>query len=119
MDYKLNGTDLPLEPTTALWKERASVGIAGNGIPKYEPVQSFEFTWGLMSRTEFASLRAFYFNASGTRISATLPDPDYTTFFSVTGVVINEPTAGVYFSDTVTGVRLLLTNVRVASFPNL
>jgi hypothetical protein len=89
-------------------------GIDGNGRAIYSRVREFQFRWGLLSTAQVWQLQEWWqtIGATGT-VTAALPRyawPTY-TFFTYTGVYIQEPVLDVYFTESLTDVTLLVTNI--------
>lgn len=109
MTYQINGTDVPIPPTSGQWKSRDTIGVDGNGHAIYTGYREFELRWGLLSSPEFSTLQGF-FNAIGVTGTATVALPQYGassyTFYNYSGCVLREPEVGQYFETYVEDVKL-------------
>jgi len=113
--FEINGTGIPIDPTEGRWMPRDVEGIDGNGRAIYASTREFQFRWGLLSPGQVWQLQEWWqtIGSTGT-ITAALPRyawPTY-TFFTYTGVHIQEPVVDVYFTENYTDVTLLVTNIR-------
>jgi len=114
MTYKINGTELIIQPTTGRWFPRAQAGIGGDGHAIYVGVREYELRWQVESASGYNQLMNYFdaINPTGTAV-VDLPQFGHSahTFFSYSGCVLREPEAGVYFSESHTTVILLVTNI--------
>lgn len=112
--YAINAVDIC--PETAKWSDIDSIGVDGNGQPIYPSMREFEFSWGLLSMSDYSTLYSArnLVGSTGT-ITVDLPDLSQSDFrfrrFS--GCIVYEPQVGEYFLDHVSDVRLLVTNIRI------
>ena len=60
MTYKMNGTELTIQPTVGRWTERLPVDIDGNGHPIYSPYHEFELRWQLVDMEQAQQLQSFF-----------------------------------------------------------
>ena len=115
MTYKINGTDIALQPTSGKWITRSNLGYDGNGHPIYAPKRKFELRWGLISQEDRNQLQLF-FDAVAVTGTAVVDLPEYRStsyiFYSYSGCVINEPDIDEYFESYSTDMILLVTNIR-------
>ena len=115
MAYKINGTNLTLQPESGSWKDRKVLNIDGNGHPVYPPTRDFEMQWGFMSMTELTQILGFFGSQGVTGTSVvTLPqwNKDPYTYFDYTGCVLQEPIFTQYDNYYAASVRLVVTNIR-------
>ena len=116
MTYKINDTELTLQPTTGRWLPRTELGIDGNGHSMYEPTYSFEIRWQLISPSEYNQIKGF-FDAQGQTGTSSIDLPQYGAatyaFHTYSGCVINEPQVEVYFTETQLNAYLLVRKIRV------
>lgn len=116
MVYKINGTDLTLQPTEGHWLSREQIDLDGNGHPIYPVERQFELVWEIMDVSELYQLQNFFdtLGVTGT-ITADLPTYKALTFGYTTysGCVMHEPEFDVYFEDHPTSVKLLIARIRV------
>lgn len=115
MTYKLNGEEFVQQPTTGRWLPRSIFGIAGNGHAIYSGVRQFEITWNITSPSGTYQLQNWFETilATGTAV-VDLPkygDAEY-QFFSYSGCAVREPEYSPYFSENITSVSLLITNIK-------
>lgn len=112
--YAVNAVDIC--PEGAQWIERATLGTDGNGHPIYSSVKEFEFTWGFMSMSDYNALYSArqLVGSTGT-VTVDLPDLSQADFRfkRYSGTVIHEPSVGQFFTDHLSDVRLLISNIRV------
>lgn len=115
MTYKINGTELTLQPETGNWRDRESIGATGNGHQIYSSVREFEMRWGFMSMSEFNELHGLY-SALGTTGTAVVELPEYAgsawSFREYSGTVLQEPGASNFFEKHVSNVRLIVSKVK-------
>lgn len=113
--YRINNTNLLLQPTTGRWIPRESLGIDGNGHKIYPALREFELSWDLIDVASLKQLQDFFDNigATGT-VSVDLPTLKTATygFTTYSGCVIQEPEYGVYFEEYPTSMKLLITKIR-------
>jgi len=113
--YQINGTGIPIDPTEAQWMPRDIEGIDGNGRAIYSAVREFRFRWGLLSPGQVWQLQEWWqsIGATGTSTAA-LPHYAYPTytFYTYTGVYLQEPVVDTYFTENYQDVTLLITNIR-------
>lgn len=116
MTYKISGVDISIEPTSGRWLPREQVGLDGNGKPVYSPYRRFEITWSLITPAQYSELIGYFDNLAVTgSLIVDLPkfdNPSTYAFTSYTGCFVQEPEAGLYFSEHQTSVRLLVTHIR-------
>ncbi len=118
MTYKINGTDLTLQPETGQWNaQRSSYGTDGGGHGIFPRAHTFEMKWSFMSMAEFNQLYNFYLTTSvtGTAV-AMLPEYGAATyqFREYSGTVLQEPESGAFFEEYVSDVRLVINRIIVA-----
>ena len=115
-NYKLNNTDLTLQPTTGAWVSRNSIGISGDGHAIYPALREYELRWDLISSTDLVQLQGFFnsMGVSGT-VVATLPKYDSATggFFSYSGCILRDLELGKYFETYFTDVKMLIAKIQV------
>lgn len=114
MAYKINGTDITIQPETGHWVDRESIGRDGNGRNVYVAPREFELKWGLISISEWSQLRTF-FGSVGATGTAVVTLPKYSSssyaYYDYSGCILNEPTVGEYFEEFVSDVRLVVSRV--------
>ena len=117
MTYKINGTELSIQPTSGRWLPRSRLGVDGNGHPVYAGTYEFQMEWNLLGPSEVNTLQTF-FNSVLTTGSAVVDLPKFADgtyqFYSYSGCVLHEPEYGPYFAEHYTDVRLLVTNIIVS-----
>lgn len=115
MTYKINGTEILIQPTTGKWVARQAVGIDGAGHTIYPGVREFEMRWQLISPSGVNQLQT-YFNGINPTGTAVVDLPQYGSpgynFFSYSGCVLREPEQNTYFNEYHTDVLLLVSNIR-------
>ena len=113
--YAINAVNVC--PEAAHWVSASALGADGNGQPIYPSVREFEFSWGLMSMSDFSVLYQArqLVNSTGT-VTVDLPDLSASDFRfrRYSGTVVHEPSVGDFFTDSISDVRLLITNIRIA-----
>jgi hypothetical protein len=116
MTYKINGTELTLQPTSGRWLPRSELGITGRGNAMYSAVRDFEMRWVLKSPSELNQIQAF-FNAVGQTGSVVVDLPQFAAstyvFYSYSGCSLREPEQGQFFTENIQDITLLITNIRV------
>jgi len=115
MTYKVNGTDLILQPETGQWNaQRSSYGTDGGGHGIFPRAHTFELKWGFMSASEFSQLYSFYLTTSVTG-TATVDLPEYGAatyqFRSYSGTILQEPEIGNFFEGYYSDVRLIVNKI--------
>ncbi len=115
MTYKVNGTEITLQPESGAWQPRRILNLDGNGHPVYPPTREFEMQWSFMTLAELDQLHTFFLSV-GTTGSAIVDLPGWNTdpyaFKSYTGCVLQEPVFEAYDNYYVTNVRLAVTKIR-------
>lgn len=114
MTYKINGTELTLQPTSGHWLPRTQLGIDGNGHPVYPSVYQFELRWELSAADEFNQLITFFDDLAITGSAIVdLPELRGSTygFRTYSGCVVSEPVMDRYFAQHNRNVKLLITNI--------
>lgn len=117
MQYRLNGVDLPEQPTEAGWVDQASLGEDGNGHPIYPELYEFEMSWGVLEPGQWTRLYDFFFQAGLTgTVSATLQC--YTGIVvdeaaTYSGCIVRQPTRGKVFSGFILNSKVVLGGIRV------
>lgn len=113
--YKINGTELTMQPTIGKWLPREQLGIDGVGHAIYPGVREFEMRFNLQSPAEYNQLITFFngHQPSGT-VVVDLPRFGYSLydFYSYSGCNIREPEMGDYFNENQQEVILLVSNIR-------
>jgi len=114
MVYKIQNTELIIQPTSGKWMRRGVVGISGDGHAIYPAVRQFEMKWQVESASGYNQLMNFFdaIDPTGT-VSIDLPRYAYSEyeFRTYSGCVLREPESGMYFSEKHTTVLLLVTNI--------
>ena len=117
-DYKVNGTGIPLQPTTGRWLPRRLLSVDGNGRARYAPTREFELRWGLKNPGQRWQIQEWFqgIGATGT-VVVDLPRYAWSAyeFHPYSGVFIREPEDNVYFFQNYTEVVLLVTNIRTGA----
>ena len=116
MTYKINGTEITLQPSSGQWLPRSELGVAGTGKIIYSGLRQFELVWNLTDITDYSQLLGFFNNLSATG-SYVVDLPKFNNnstwaFEAYTGCLIKEPETGQYFSQHQSTVRLRITNIR-------
>jgi len=115
MTYKINGTELVIQPTKGRWMDRQPVDIDGWGHPIYPPYRQFEMSWQLGTMEQADQLRDFFL-AVGSTGTVVVDLPKYATdpyaFYAYTGCVLQEPSYGTFFTEHHTDIMLLVTRIR-------
>lgn len=113
--YKINGTELTMQPTVGKWLPRTELGIDGLGHAVYSGAREFEMRFNLQSPEEYNQLITF-FNGHQPTGTVIVDLPGFGTniynFVSYTGCVIREPEMGDYFNENHQEVILLVGNIR-------
>lgn len=112
--YQINGTDFLIEPMAGRWLPRQTFGIDGNGHPIYSPTRQFEINFGFLTPTQQNQFQNWFEDviSTGTAV-VNLPEygaSDY-IFHPYSGCVLREPSQGQYYSENISEVRLLVTNI--------
>lgn len=116
MVYRVNGTELTLQPTSGQWMPREELGRNGFGHPVYPAVREYEIRWVLKSPAEINQIQGF-FNALSNTGTAIVDLPQFTAatyaFVSYTGCILGEPQLGPFFDENYRDVVLVISNIRV------
>lgn len=114
MTYKINGTEISIQPTTGRWLPRERVGVDGNGKVVYVGVRQFELKWQLIDTNTYNQLLGFY-NAVAATGSATVNLPCFGNanygFTGYAGCIIDEPEIDAYFTQYHLNASMLITNI--------
>jgi hypothetical protein len=117
MVYKINDTEILLQPTTGKWLPRTELGRDGNGHPIYSTLRDFEIVWVLETPAQQNQLQNF-FNTVITTGTASVDLPEYGaatyTFRTYSGCALAEPEQSQYFYENITDVKLLILGIRTA-----
>lgn len=115
MTFKINGTELLIQPTSHGWLNRETLGIDGAGHPIYPSVREYELEFQLTSPSGYSQMQDFYDQISVTG-SCVVELPRYGfstyTFFAYSGCNLREPEFRQYFAEHVGEITLLVTNIR-------
>lgn len=116
--FAINGVDFLLQPTEHKWMPRTMLGRDGAGHPIYSAVREYEMRFQLASLTDYWQLQQ-WFQMMGNTGTLVVDLPEYAVsgsyyFTSYTGVIIDEPEAGTYFSESKTDMMLLISNIRTS-----
>ena len=115
MTYKINGEEFVQQPTTGRWMPRDVLGIAGNGHALYPGVRQFELTWNITSPSGTYQLQEWFDTVLATG-AAVVDLPEYGranyAFYSYSGCALREPEWSPYFSEHITNVTMLITNIK-------
>jgi hypothetical protein len=116
VDYKINGVELPLEPTQAAWKDRRVLGYDGNNVAIYEPTYTFVMAWDAVGPDVFYALRQFWLSLQSTiSIPVTIPAKENIAyvFETYTGCVVDEPVSQAFFVKFLLRVTMNVRNIVV------
>ena len=112
--FAINGTDLPILPTTSGWVQRDSLGFTGDGHPDYVGVREYRMEWQLISMTEAAQLQGF-FDTLGVTGTASVDLPKYNTapyqYYTYSGTTLSEPQMDIFFEQHEVSVSLLIYGI--------
>lgn len=115
MVFKINGTEISLQPTTYRWVYPDPLGIGTSGMARYPAVKQFELLWDFMSISEYNQIQSFYDNQSltGTYV-VELPDMEDNewAFREFSGTILNHPVVGEFFQEHFSDVSLVIRNIR-------
>ena len=113
--YKINGTDLTLDPSDGKWLPRQVIALDGNGHPIYPVEREFQLSWDLVNVSDLYQLQDF-FDTLGVTGTVTIDLPTLKTmtygFTTYSGCVMQEPQYDVYFSENPTRATLLITRIK-------
>jgi hypothetical protein len=115
MTYKINGTEITIQPTQGRWLAKDELGIDGAGHPIYPMPREFELRWGVVSPSEANQLQTF-FETVITTGTAVVDLPMYANatyvFFSYSGCTLTEPEWGRYFAEYYNDAVVIVRNIR-------
>ena len=60
MPYKVNGTEITIQPTTGRWLQRYTLGRTGAGNAIYPQIREFEMRWQLGNQAHVRQLVNFF-----------------------------------------------------------
>ena len=116
MTYKINGTEIPIQPTETRWLNPSPLGIGANGVPRYPSIRSFELNWDFITMEEWNTLQGFFDLQNNTGTSV-VEVPQYAassyTFFAYSGCNLYMPEIGNFFDEYVTSVVLVVDGIRI------
>ena len=115
MPYKINGTELVLQPTSGAWLPREELGIDGNGMPIYPRYRSFELAWDLIDEASLYQVQNFFSTLVITgSVVVDLPSQKSSTyvFQSYTGCILHEPVTDMFWEQHLTSAKLLISRIR-------
>lgn len=115
MAYKINGTDLLLQPTSGRWIDREEIGVDGNGASVYPRFRAFELSWDLIDEASIYQVQDLFDTLLITG-SVVFECPKYKsntyTYYAYTGCVMHEPTFDAFWQEYVTSAKLLISRIR-------
>lgn len=115
MTYKINGTEIFIQPTNGKWMPREPLDYSGNGHAIYPALRKFEIHWQLLDDTTVGQLQDF-FDAVGQTGTVVVDLPEYGAstyaFFAYSGCILEEPKFGDYFVEHSKDVFLTVRNIR-------
>lgn len=113
--YAVDNVEFQMQPTTGRWLDRNNLGFSGEGRPMYPAPREFEIRWNFMTMAEFNQIQTA-FNAVRSSGTAVMDLPKYAAtpyqFYSYSGTLLQEPTAGEFFIEHVSDVVLIVSNIR-------
>lgn len=117
-DLKINGTSLPLQPTSHRWVDREQIGTDGNARAIYTAFRDYELKWDLLDADQFNTMNN-YFLSIGQTGTANVDLPQYPPvgvyqFRTYSGTVLREMTYGEYFENYYKDVKMLIVRIRTA-----
>lgn len=115
MTYKINGTEISIQPTTGKWLPREVIEYDGNGHPIYSALREYEIRWNQIDDSTVYQLQTFFGSVNNTgSVVVDLPRYGSATyqFYAYTGCVLNEPEFGRYFVEHNMDVILLVRRIR-------
>ena len=116
MVYKINNTELTLQPTSGRWLPREELGRNGYGHPVYPAVREFEIRWVIKSPAEVNQIQTF-FNTVGNTGTVSIDVPKFAAatylFYTYSGCILQEPDYGEYFTENINDVTMVISNIRV------
>lgn len=115
-DIKINGTSLPLQPSSHHWVNRDRLGVDGNGRGIYAIYREYELSWEFLSPSQFNDINNFYLSVGQTgTVTADLPEyPPVSVyqFRTYSGCILREQTYSEYFENFYSDVKLLIVRIR-------
>lgn len=112
--YRINGTELTIQPTSGRWIPLSPIGITGDGHPVYPSVRTFELRWNLTDQESVDQLRVF-FELTRTTGTVVVDLPKFTgtiyDFYAYSGCVLYEPERGAYFVEHTTDFVMMVGNI--------
>lgn len=115
MVYKINNTELLLQPTVGRWVRRPELGIDGAAHPIYPAVREFYLSWIGMSPADYNQLQNF-FETVITTGTASVDLPEYGgstyTFKTYSGCTLSEPEFSSYFAEHQLDASMLIHNIQ-------
>jgi len=114
MTYKINGTEIPTQPTTGRWMPRNQLGISGSGHSIYSGIREFELRWQLIDPETSNNLQSWFndISATGTAVVDLPYHLSGTNYFvPYSGCVLREPELGSYFNGYVQNLLLIVSKI--------
>jgi hypothetical protein len=118
-DWQINGQHLTTPPTEAGWVNRRPLDVSGENRAIYPGIHEFEMKWVLLSYQDWAALQVL-FNARETTGTSVVKIPAYPSitgsafaFREYSGVMIDEPSVGMFFEEFPRQVVLMIRNIAV------
>jgi hypothetical protein len=117
-DLKINGTSLPVQPSTHRWIDREQIGTDGNGRAIYTAFREYELKWDLLSPDEFNTMNTYFLSIGQTgTANVDLPKfPPTSTyqFQTYSGTILRELTYSEYFENYYKDAKLLIVRIRTS-----
>ena len=115
MTYKINNTELLLQPTSGRWLARRELGTDGAAHPVYSGIREYLLTWGGMSPAQYSQLQGF-FNVVITTGTASVDLPHHANstygFRTYSGCTLSEPSQDApYFTENYLDVSLTIRKI--------
>lgn len=115
--FVINGMVIP-DPTTFRWIIPENRGTDGYGFNRYNAHFSFELKWDIMSQDDFFSgivriYRGSYQSGSSSAVLPQYDGPVY-QYMNYTGVIIDHPMNGQFYSNYVKDVTLIIKKIAIS-----
>jgi hypothetical protein len=117
VQYKLNGVNVPVQPSESRWVAPTPLGEDGNGHPIYPEIYEFEMHWGVLEPAEWTSIYGFFYLAGTTGtttatiqcFTGTTVDEDAT----YTGCIVRQPERGNLIAGYILNSQVVISGIRV------
>lgn len=117
MGYKVNDTEITLQPTSGRWLPPKVIAKSGHGHEIEEPYFEFELKWELVAPSDYNQLLTWY-NSIGQTGTCSVYLPEYGgatyAYHGYSGCVLSRPQLDIYFQEYIQNVTLRVMKIRIS-----